>query len=113
MPSEKRRYMNRGIDPPFDAAELRARLSTMDSSALADVFSVRAQYDPVSSKILQVIAALRSTDSSFEKAKAAIDYALWFPDYIRYFQRGYGQLIDEIRDSVDFLVKQDRRELAI
>lgn len=49
----------------------------------------------------------------WEPIKAAIDYALHFPEFVRYTESGHGQILDEIRNTLELLVQQGNCELAL
>lgn len=60
-----------------------------------------------------ISAALSSAAGDYEKAKAAVDYAIDFPDYVRYSERGHGQILEEIKSAVQSLAGGSHREFAI
>ena len=115
MPSEKLRYiLNRSAPKsPIDLKELREHLSSFDSVHLIDILWVRAQRDVLLSKILMVSVVLHSSSVDTERAKAAIDYALYFPEYIRYSESGHGQILDEVKRGVEYQVERGNRGFAI
>ena len=92
--------------------ELRSRLSALDSSRLADLLWLRAQSDDVLWKASMALAALQPSSDDWEKSRAAIDFALHFPDYVRYTERGHGLILDVIRQALD-LMKEGQREFAL
>ena len=115
MPSEKIRYIVNKYGPrsPVDLQELPAQLSSFDSEHLIDIIWVRAQRDDLLSKILMVSVVLHSSTGDVERAKAAIDYALYFPEYVRYSESGHGQILDEIKRGVQYQVERGYSEFAI
>lgn len=115
MPSEKLRYLaNRNSQkPPIDLRVLRKRLSSFNPEHLVDILSVRAQQDVLISKILVVSVALHSSTGDVEEAKAAIDYALYFPDYVRYSEHGHHQILYEIERGIQYQAERGRGDFAI
>lgn len=115
MPSEKLRYLVNRNDPkpPIDLQELRKNLSSFDSEHLMDILWVRAQEDVLLSKILIVSAVLHSSAGDTERAEAAIDYALYFPGHVRYSESGHGQILDEIKRSIQYQAERGYSEFAI
>lgn len=113
MPSEKLRYLerDRGPQPPFPFTELRERMLLLDSEHLAEILHCRAQRDKLLQKILFISIALANGDD-IEVARAAVDYALHFSDYVRYFEHGHGQILDEIRVTLQ-KVANDHLQFAI
>ena len=114
MPSEKSRYLGNDLGPaaPLGIDELRARLSSLDSSRLADLLWHRSQSDDVLLKASMVFAILQPASDDWETACAAIDYAIHFPDHVRYTERGHGLILDVIRQALD-LMKEGQREFAL
>jgi hypothetical protein len=114
MPSEKSRYLNRNRGPtqPFEFLELRERIAFLGVSRLAELLWIRAQNDDVLTKALMVTLSLNAGGDS-ELAKRAIDYALHFPDYVRYTERGHGQILDEIKISLQDWAEDGHREFAL
>ncbi len=115
MPSEKSRYLRRnlGPPPPLNVNELRDHLGALGADQLAELVWSRSQYDDVLRKTLMVSVAARMAHGNWDKAKAAVDYALHFPDYVRYTERGHGQILREIEAALEFLVSRDQLELAL
>ena len=115
MPSEKSRYMLRNLEPeaPLDFDELRTELSTLGARHLAELLWLRAQYDDILRKSATVSIVLRLSKGDWDKAKKAIDYALHFPDYVRYTEDGHGLIIEEIKSALDVLAAQNQAEFAL
>ncbi len=115
MPSEKLRYLvsRSGPIPPIDLQELQKKLSSFDSEHLIDLLWARTQSDNLLRQILMVSAVLHSSAVDSDTAKAAIDYALHFPEYVRYLESGHGQILDEVKRGVEYQVKRGNRDFAI
>jgi len=115
MPSEKLRYLvaRAGPKTPLEFQELRAALVLMDPGHLVDMILNRAQSDALLRKTAILSVVFRSTAKKWELSKAAIDHALYFPDYIRYHERGHGQILREIESAVLWLTNQEQREYAM
>ncbi len=113
MPSEKRRYINRRRDPtpPFEFLELRKLIPSMGSDRLAEILWIRAQSDDMLGKVLMVTVALQADD--LERAKLAVDYALHFPEFVRYTESGHGQILEEIKTSLENLAGEGRTDFAL
>jgi hypothetical protein len=113
--SEKSRYLNRnrGPTPPLHLDDLPNHLAILGSDRLAELVWVRAQEDDVLRKALMTAVAIRVHCQDWEPIKAAINYALHFPEFVRYTESGHGQILDEIRNALEFLVHQGKRELAL
>ena len=115
MPSEKSRYLerNRGPEAPVEFMELKKHLSLFGTDRMAEILWIRAQYDDVLAKSLMGCAGILLSNGDWEKAKTAIDYALHFPDYVRYTDGGHGQILEEIKTTLEDLTKQNQREFAL
>ena len=115
MPSEKSRYLNRkrGPMPPMDFNELKDHLPSLGSERLADLLWIRAEQDEILRKVLMAAVGIQSASGDFEKAKIAIDYALHFPDFIRYTEDGHGQILEEIKVCLENIANNGKREFAI
>ena len=114
VPSEKSRYANRnrGPTPPFEFLELREQIPSLGVHRLAELLWIRAQNDDILTKALMVGLSIKSgTDSDL--AKRAIDYALHFPDFVRYSEGGHGQILDEITTSLQDFANRGHRDLAL
>ena len=115
MPSEKSRYLarNRGPDSPVEFQELKKRLVSLGVDQLAEMIRQRSEVDEVLEKTAIVSISLRSA-TNLDQVRAAIDYAFHFrSDYIRYRERGYGQILWEIKSALEFHVEQGRYEFAL
>jgi hypothetical protein len=115
MPSEKSRYLarNRGPDLPFEFQEIKERLVSLGVNHLADMIWQRTEVDEVLEKAAVVSICLRSA-TEMSQVRSAIDYAFHFSsDYIRYTQRGYGQILWTIKSALEFHVEQGRYEFAL
>ncbi|NJM09554.1 MAG: hypothetical protein HC883_01240 [Bdellovibrionaceae bacterium] len=115
MPSEKSPYLerNRGPTPPIDFDDLRKHLPSLGSQHLAELLWVRAQQDDVLAKALTASVAIRSAQGDWQQAKDGVDYDCHFPDFIRYTEGGHGMILDEIKNSLDFLSAQGQIDSAI
>jgi hypothetical protein len=113
MPSEKSRYLmrNRGPESPIEFKELRERLVSLGTDCLADMIWQRFQLDKVLKRSAVVSITLRSS-MDLDKAKAAIDYAFHFPDPIHYSDRGYGQILWEVKSALEHHVELGHNEFA-
>lgn len=103
----------RELIPPFDLNILRDHLVTLGAERLAEMVWVRAQDDDVLQKSIMVTLALQEASEDLEKAKNAIDYALHFPDFVRYSEGGHSQVLDEIKKEVADLHERGNCEVAI
>jgi len=115
MPSEKSRYLKRNLSPspPIDFHELRNHLATLGVDRLAKIAWACAQSDETMNKTLMMAATVRLPDLNWDKAKSAIDYALHFPDYVRYTENGHGMILSEIQASAEFLAGRNNLDLAL
>ena len=115
MPSEKSRYMNRNSQPapPFDFLNVRERVSSLGVTRLAELVWTRSENDSVLAKIMMVTLALEGTDGDIDFAKRAIDYGLYFPEYVRYTEGGHGQILYEIKGSLQHLADSGHNDLAL
>ena len=115
MPSEKSRYIDarRGPESPLDFNDLRERLLHIGSNQLADILWVRAQTDDVLRRILIGSVGLRLVPPDIQQARAAIDCAIHFPDFIRYFEKGHGQILDEIRSAAEVQAAHGYRQFSV
>ena len=114
MPSEKLRYLKKrmGPEPPLEFSELKKRLMLLDKEHVAEMLWNRAQTDDILRKVVMIGIVFHGS-IAFEQAKAVIDYAFHFPEYIRYFEKGHDEILDEIKGVVARVVEEGRRELAI
>ena len=115
MSSETLRYLerNRGFDAPIGFTELKKYLPMLSIERMVDILWICAQYDPVLVKSLMGSVGILLSHEDWEKAKAAVDYAIHFPDYIRYTERGYGQVLEEIKTTLEHFVNQDQIEFVL
>ena len=60
-----------------------------------------------------VSVGIQLAEGNLEKAKAAIDYALHFPDYIRYNDHGYGLILNETRVTLECLADKINKEFVL
>ena len=115
MPSEKSRYLNKDCVPsaPLNFTELKQNLPSFGIKRLVEILWMSSQRDHVLRKALMVSVGIQLADGNLEKAKAAIDYALHFPDYIRYNDRGYGLILSEIRVTLECLEDKINKEFVL
>ncbi len=113
MPSERSRYLKRSPNAPLHWNELKEHLLRLGENRLADIILDRSHGDSVLAKVVMVAAGIHSANGNWEKAKTAIDYALHFPDYVRYTEHGHEQVLDEIKISLALLVKQSQTAFAL
>lgn len=115
MPSEKSRYMRKHHGPtsPLTFESLREHIPTLGVARLTELLWVRAQEDDVLQKALTASIAIRTFPEDISKAKAAVDYALHFPDYVRYTEGGHGLILDEIQSALEFLESRGKRYMAL
>ncbi len=115
MPSEKScyRYLNRnrGLLSPLSFVELKKHLHSFGIEHLVGVLWISSQRNKVLRKALMASIGIQLADGSWKKAKAAIDYALDFPDYVRYYERGF--ILDEINNTLKCLYEQGNKEFVI
>ena len=115
MPSEKLRYLKRrrGTPPPFPLAELSKKLQLLGPKSLIDILRVRAFHDNVLCKTVIGTLGIRMAKENQQQAKKAIDYALDFPDFVRYTEQGHGQIVVEMKTALEDLTRTGQVELAI
>lgn len=113
MPSEKSRYLNRRLPSPLDFDKLQMHLISFEREHLANLLWMSAQTNCVLQKALVASISLRLANGEFEKAKSAIDYALDFPDYIRYYERGYGIIVNEIHTTLKYLYQRNDKAFVL
>ncbi len=113
MPSEKSRYLNRRLPSPLDFTGLKIHLASFEVEHLANLLWMSAQTNCVLQKALVASIGLRLANGEFEKAKTAIDYALDFPDYIRYYERDYGLIMYEIHTTLNYLYQKSDKAFIL
>ncbi len=115
MPSEKSCYLerNRGPAMPLTMNELRERLPVLGANHLAELLWVRSQEDDVLTKALAASICLRTSMGDWEKAKGAVEFALHFPDYVRYTEGGHGLILDEITAALQAVIDNGDREFGL
>ena len=115
MSSEKFRYLKRDQESSefCSVEELRNHLSVLGINHLIEILWVRAQYDDVLRKILMSLLGIYLVQEDVDKAKKAVNNALDFPDYIRYTENGYDQILDEIKTILESLVSDGKKEFAL
>lgn len=115
MPSEKLRYLKLSCGPsaPLEWKELKEQLPKLGIDRLADILIYSSESHHILRKLLTGTLGIQLANGEWEKAKGAIDYALHFPDYIRYTECGHGQIIEEIRTSLELLAAQEQDHFAI
>lgn len=98
MGSEKLKYIlsRRGPDAPVDFSDLLDTLTGLGAEQLAALLWSRAHNDEILRKTLTVLSVLREPDENWDKVKQAINYALYFPESIRYDTHGHELILDEI-----------------
>jgi len=109
------RYLikNRGPSAPLGWTELRTNLRSFEHDRLCDLLCMRAERDPVLRKSLMASVSMQLANGNWEKTKEAIDYALHFPDYIRYTDCHYGMILDEMIKVLEILKNQVDEEFAM
>lgn len=115
MPSERSRYSarNRGPSIPLEMTEFRDLLPSLGIDRLAEIAWIRAQEDDTLCKALIASVCLRAANGDWEKAKDAIEYALHFPDYVRYTEDGHGLILHEITSALRALTEQGQHDFAL
>ena len=115
MSSEKSRYLKRDREPirPMDFNELLERLPSLGVNRLAEMLWSRAQEDDVLSKVTMVSVALRTAGDDLKKAITAVEYALHFPSYVRYTEKGHGQILHEIKSELEYLTQHGQSKFAL
>lgn len=115
MPSEKMRYIRSRSGPssPIEFDKLQDHLRSLDSAHLIEILQGRAQRDEILRRVLTLAVAIRSSAGDYEKGKAAINFGLFLPDFIRYNEGGHGQILDEIKSAIQFLAENNYRECAV
>lgn len=115
MPSEKSRYLNKKAgSSPLDFKDLKTLLlPALGVERLVKMLCIRSQWDNLLNKALVASIEINLSNGCWEKAKAAIDYALYFPDQIRYYEHGHWLIINEISDTADELSKQEKIKFAL
>lgn len=114
MSSEKSRYLNRYRGPKsLEFTELRKYLPSLGVEALVDHLWFRAQYDDTLLKTLMVSVVICQFPIDWGQIKAAVDYALYFPNHIRYTEHGHGDILNAIEKGVGRIVNLEHVELAL
>lgn len=115
MPSEKSRYIhkNQGPTSPLTFESLREHIPVLGVARLTELLWVRAQEDDVLQKALTASIAIRTFSEDINKVKVAVDYALHFPDYVRYTESGHGLILDEIQSALEFLESLGKSDIAL
>ena len=114
MSSKKSRYLNRYREPKsLEFTELRKYLPNLGLEALVDHLWFRAQYYDTLLKTLMVFVVIWQFPTDWGQIKAAVDYALYFPDHILYTEHGHGDILNAIEKGVGRLVNLEHVELAL
>ncbi|HAT9793337.1 TPA: hypothetical protein JBD67_17035, partial [Legionella pneumophila subsp. pneumophila] len=112
-PSEKSRYLNRGPKSPVDMHQLKKYLNSFTKEHLAEIVLLNAQYNSVLWRALSASIGMRLANGDWEEIKKAIDYAFYFPEYIRYTENGYGFIIYEMINALEFLYKDRDKQFIL
>ncbi|HAT3844134.1 TPA: hypothetical protein JBF46_00880 [Legionella pneumophila] len=112
MPSEKSRYLNRGPSPLIEMNQLKQHLGSFTKEHLIDIIWFNAQTNLELWKALNAHIGIQLAQGDWGKAKAAIDYALYFSDIVGYSERGHDIIIYEILAALDSVYKNGHKELA-
>jgi hypothetical protein len=116
MSSERLRYLSarRGPESPVSFGEIHSLLGSLDREAISNILWIRAQHDDVLRRVLTAHVAIRLSAENFEIGRAAIDFALHFPDFIPHdAEGGYQQILDTIADEIDQLATSGHLHLAL
>lgn len=113
MPSEKSRYLNRGPSSPVDMEQLKTHLNSFTQEHLVEIIWSSAQYNSVLWQALSAFIGIRLAKDNWEEAKKAIDFALYFPDIIRYTEKGHGIIIDEMINALELLYKESGKQFTL
>lgn len=113
MPSEKSRYLYRGPSSPVDMDQLKTHLNSFTQEHLVEIIWSSAQYNSVLWKALSASIGMRLAKDNWEEAKKTIDFALYFPDMVRYTEKGHGIIIDEMINALEFLYKESDKQFTL
>ena len=113
MATEKSRYRNRGPSAPLDWTELKTHLSGFEHERLVELLWMSAQTNGPLWKALMASISMQLAEGNWDKTKEAIDYALYFQDYIRYTDCHYGIILDEMINALEILKNQVSVEFAL
>lgn len=114
MPSE--RFLSELFDPDsnLNLDSIGEEISCLGTDRLSSIILARAQYDKILREILIATISLRQVSGDLEKAKEIVDKAIDFPEgYVRYTEQGHEQILDEIRGTLEILLKNGEKEFAL
>ena len=106
MPSEKSRYLKRGLSAPLGMNQLKPYLKDFTHDHLVEIVWLSAQSNSVLWKALSSSIAMQEANGDWNKIKKAIDFAFYFPDVVPYSERGYGIIIDEMINVLKVLYQK-------
>lgn len=114
MPTEKLRYRNRGPSAPLDWTELKTHLRSFTHERLVELVLRSAENNSALWKALMASVSMQLAKGNWEKTKAAIDYAFYFQDYVRYnTDCKYGVILDEMLNVLEILKNQVNAKFAL
>jgi hypothetical protein len=113
MPSKKSRYHNRGPSSPVDINQLRTHLKLFTQEHLIEIIWLSAQYNSVLWRALSASIGMRLAKGNWEETKKVVDYALYFSDFINYTEKGYGVIINEMINALEFLYKESDKKFTL
>lgn len=113
MPTEKARYRNRGPSSPLDMKQLKFHLNRFSHERLVETLWLNTQSNSILWKALSSSIAIQEARRDWEKIKQAIDFAFYFSDHIPYSEHGYGIIIEQMINALDFLYQDLGEQFAL
>ncbi|OGV41968.1 MAG: hypothetical protein A3F46_10195 [Legionellales bacterium RIFCSPHIGHO2_12_FULL_42_9] len=113
MPSEKSRYRNRGPSAPVGMNQLRNHLNLFTQEHLIEIVWLSAQSNSTLWKSLSAHIGILLANGDWEKTVAAVDFALYLPDVVRYTEHGHGIIIFEMINALEILYEKGNKEFAL
>lgn len=108
-PSKKSRYSDREPSSPIDMHDLRKHLNSFSKDQLVEILWLRSQYDRLLWKAISAFTGMQLANGDFQKAKEYINFALYFPDFIRYTEHGHSVIMYKIINALDILYEKTEK----
>ena len=88
-------------------------VESLSFERLLEIVWHRIQTDEILKKIVLVSIVFSTENKDYEMMKAAIDYALRFSDYIRYYEHGHDQILTELEVALKTMLASGGKEEVI
>lgn len=113
MSSEKSRYRKHGPSAPLDMNQLKEHLNFFTQEHLIEIVWLSAQSNSTLLKALSAHIGILMANGDWETTKAAIDFALYVPDIVRYTEHGHDIIIFEMINALEILYEKGGKEFAL